>query len=152
MILWVCLFLLCSVVLFHLREGYYIDSNTTAAISSLKSITPTLSSLQTTLQGLEAVSLDAADTIRSLNSILGSSDSGLDTTGVITTIRKQKNEVNVFQDNLMATSTALKQIKEIKATIRIGQESKTVTLAEVIPLLQTQINELTDQLRKIPDS
>jgi hypothetical protein len=52
----------------------------------------------------------------------------------------------------MATSTALKQIKGLKVSLRIGTETRNVTLAEAIPLLQTQIQELSDQLRKIPES
>lgn len=148
----VCVIVLVGITVFQPREGYYSDTNITAALSSLKAITPTLSGIQTTLQGLEATQLDAAETLRSLNSILGSSDSGLDTNGVISHVRKQKAEVNVFQDNLMATSTALKQIKELKVSLRIGTETRNVTLAEAIPLLQTQIQELSDQLRKIPES
>jgi len=147
----ICVVLLIGLT-FRPREGYYSDTNVTAAISSLSSITPTLSGVQTTLQGLDSIQLDAADTLRSLNSILGSSDSGLDTKGVITHVRKQKAEVNVFQDNLMATSTTLKQIKELKVSLKLGTETRSVTLAEAIPLLQTQIQELSDKLRKIPES
>ena len=150
-LLWVSILLLGLLVVIRTREGYYSDSNITAAISSLNAITPLLSSLQTTLQGLEALNLDASDTLRNVNAVLGSSDSGLDTNGVINNVRQQKNDINVFQDNLMATTASLKKIKEVKVAIRVGQESRTVTLAEAIPLLQTQIDQLSDKLRKIPE-
>ena len=70
---------------------------------------------------------------------------------MINNVRQQKNDINVFQDNLMATTASLKKIKEVKVAIRVGQESRTVTLAEAIPLLQTQIDQLSDKLRKIPE-
>ena len=150
-LLWVSILLLGVLVMIRPREGYYSDSNITAAISSLNAITPLLSGLQTTLQGLEAVNLDASETLRSLNAVLGSSNSALDTNGVINNVRQQKNDINILQDNLMATTTSLKKLKEVKVTIRVGQESRTVTLAEVIPLLQTQIDQVSDKLRKIPE-
>jgi translation initiation factor 1 (eIF-1/SUI1) len=144
--------LLLGLVLFHVREGYYSDTNITSALSSLKTVPPTLSGLQTTLQGFDAMTLDVADALRSLNSILGSSDMSLDTKGVIMNVRSIKTEMNTLQDNLMATTTSLKQIKDVKVTIRVGQEAKTVTLAEAIPHLQTQVADLSDKLRKIPDT
>jgi len=150
-LLWVSILLLGLLVVIRPREGYYSDSNITAAISSLNAITPQLSGLQNTLQGLEALNLDASDTLRNVNAVLGSSDSGLDTNGVINNVRQQKNDINVFQDNLMATTASLKKIKEVNVAIRVGQESRTVTLAEAIPLLQTQIDQLSDKLRKIPE-
>lgn len=150
-LLWVSILLLGVLVVIRTREGYYSDSNITAAISSLNAITPQLSSLQNTLQGLEALNLDASDTLRNVNAVLGSSDSGLDTNGVINNVRLQKNDINVFQDNLMATTASLKKLKEVNVTIRVGQESRTVTLAEAIPLLQTQIDQLSEKLRKIPE-
>jgi len=150
-LLWVSILLLGVLVVIRPREGYYSDSNITAAISSLNAITPLLSGLQNTLQGLEALNLDASDTLRNVNAVLGSSDSGLDTNGVINNVRQQKNDINVFQDNLMATTASLKKIKEMNVAIRVGQESRTVTLAEAIPLLQTQIDQLSEKLRKIPE-
>lgn len=150
-LLWVSILLLGVLVVIRPREGYYSDSNITSAISSLNAITPLLSGLQTTLQGLEAINLDASETLRSVNAVLGSSNSGLDTNGVINNVRQQKNDINVFQDNLMATTASLKKLKEVKVAIRVGQESRTVTLAEAIPLLQTQIDQLSEKLRKIPE-
>ena len=150
-LLWVSILLLGLLVVIRPREGYYSDSNITAAISSLNNLTPLLSGLQTTLQGLEAMNLDASDTLRSVNAVLGSSNSALDTNGVINNVRKQKNDINVLQDNLMATTSSLKKLKEAKVTIRVGDAARTVTLAEAIPLLQTQIDQLSDKLRKIPE-
>jgi hypothetical protein len=150
-LLWISILLLGVLVIIRPREGYYSDTNITSAISSLKTITPILSGLQNTLQGLEATNLDASETIRNVNAVLGSSDGALDTNGVINHVRKQKNDLNVFQDNLIATTTSLKQLKQVKVSLRIGEESRTVTLAEAIPLLQTQIDELSDKLRKIPE-
>lgn len=149
----IVLFLAISIwIKWSKREGYYSDSNVTTAISSLENIPTTLNNLQSTLQGFESLSLDAGDTIRSLNSILGSSNSKLDTNGVITNVRERKNEVNLLQDNLVGLSSSLKKIKEIPISLNFGSESRTVPISEAIPLLKTQIQEIADKLRKIPET
>ncbi len=147
-----CVVLLVFVILFRVREGYYSDSNTASAISSLQNVSPTLSDLTNTLQRLEAIKLDVADTLRNLNSVLGSSDSELDTNGVISNVRRIKAGVNIFQDNLMAMTTALKEIKNIKVNISDGRGVGSIPLGDAIPLLQTQIDVLSDKLRRIPDT
>lgn len=151
--LWISIFLFLLISVFmRYKEGYYSDTNVSSAISSLNNVPATLTSLQTMIQGLESLPLDASDTLRSLNAILGSSDSSLDTNGVISNVRQRKNEVNDYQDNLIALSTALKGIKDTKISIKVGTETRTMSITDSIAMLLTQTTEITDKLRKIPDS
>lgn len=140
---------------FTVKEGFYSDMNITSTTDALKMFNQKLETLKTTMSGLSNSDLSIADAISSISKILATKEKELYNSGVVGHVQIIKNEIDVYQNNVLLLNEALQTIPKTFMVTQYDTDGKTkisVSLIKTVENLMEQANKLSSKLNKIPDS
>lgn len=132
---------------FGFKEGYYSDTNTSAAATSMNSLITKLNTLQATLVKLttQDLSLDAQS---KLNPLLHPDTDSTYASGIVEHARNLSDRISDYQDNLTILHSSIDGINNIQLDFKDG----TYNLSDAITKLLVDAKDITKQLNQIPDS
>ena len=132
---------------FGYKEGYYSDTNTSAASTSMNTLITKLNALQINLNDInnQDISLDAQS---KLNPLLHPPSDIVYASGVVEHAHTISDSISNYQDNLIALKTSIDGIQNIQVNFKEG----TFNLNDAITKLLIDAKDITKQLNQIPDS
>lgn len=147
-------FLLFILLFFTTREPFYSDTNVSSASDDLTEFNKKLDELKISINGLSTKNLSSMDAVSSVQKILETKDKALYTSGVVSSVQKIKEQLDLFQENVMFLNETLISIPKI-VTVQQYDEHKNKTsipLSSAIDYLSQEANNIFTNLNKIPDS
>jgi hypothetical protein len=132
---------------FGFKEGYYSDTNTSAAATSMNTLTVKLNTLQSTLVNLTThdLSLDAQ---AKLNPLLHPDTDSTYASGVVQHAQNLSNRISDYQNNLIILQSSIDGINNIQVNFKDGN----LNLSDAITKMVVDAKDITKQLNQIPDS
>jgi hypothetical protein len=134
-------------------KGFYTDTNVNGAVDSLNSLNKKLADLKKTVELLPNAELTAMDALSSVGQVLLTKDSALYTAGVVTTVTKIKEDMDIYHEDLLILKEFLILVTNYKGIYQydeIDNTRKPLTIIETIDSLTKRSNKLSDRLNKIP--
>jgi len=139
--------LLFIVLSFGFKEGYYSDTNTASASSSMNAIVGKLNTLQVNLNKIYSQDL-TLDAQSKLSPLLNPPDDKLYTSGVVTQAHRFSDLLSDYQDNLVQFTNTLEKIKDTPILLKEG----TFSLSDALVKLTKDAKDIANELNQIPDS
>jgi hypothetical protein len=139
--------LLFLILCIGFKEGYYSDTYTNAAVTSMTTIVGKLNTLQSNLKQvtLQDLTLDAQS---KLNPLLHPPDETKYSSGIVEEVHKLSNRIARYQDDLLQLTDAIHGANDIPVRFKDGD----VPLSDAIDRLLKEAKDITTQLNQIPDS
>jgi len=148
--------LLFLLLFFTMKEGFYSDMNIIGTDDALKSIRKKLDALNKTVSGFSTSGLNANDAVTSISKTLQTKDSDLYNSGVIANVTSIKEEIDLYQSNVMLLNQAIISLPKSYTVYQYDEMEKnkknTMSLSDAIENLILQSNKLSTKLNQIPDS
>ncbi len=143
----VILLFLILYVSFGYKEGYYSDTNTSAAAASMKTIADSLTTLDSTLTTLLNQDL-TVDAQSKMTPLLNPSDDKLYSSGIVQQSHRLSDLLSDYQDDIIQLKHSLDTIKDIPVSLKEGS----LPLSVAIATLKKNATNLMNELNTIPDS
>jgi hypothetical protein len=148
--------LLFLLLFFTMKEGFYSDMNINNSVDALKSINKKLDTLHKTVNGFGTSDLTAMDAVTSISKTLQTKDSALYNSGVIAHVTSLKEEIDLYQSNVILLNQAMISLPKSYTVYQYDEMEKgkknTLSLSDAIENLMIQSNKLSTKLNQIPDS
>ena len=148
--------LLFLLLFFASKEGFYSDTNITTAIDDLKAFNKKLDALKTNVNGFKTSNLTSMDAVTSIGKVLQTKDNALYNSGVITNVMTIKEELDLYQSNVMMLNETIISIPKSVIVKQYDETDKkkiiSISLSDAIENLTEQANKISAKLNKIPDS
>ena len=129
------------------KEGYYSDSNTSAAATAVNGFVGKLNTLKTNMNTFlnQDLSLDAQS---KLNPLLNPPEDSKYTSGVVAQAHRLSDILSNYQDDMIQLSNTMGQIKDMPVALKEG----TLPLSDAITKLTKDAKKIVNELNQIPDS
>jgi hypothetical protein len=142
--------LLFLILCIGFKEGYYSDTYTNAAATSMSTLVAKLNTVQNTLEKLvkddaQTLNLDAQSM---LNPLLHPPDETKYSLGIVEQAYQISNRISVYQDRLLVLKNTIHEVNDIPIHFKEGD----MTLSQAIQTLKEEANSILTQLNQISDS